>query len=197
MEPLQNIPNLRLATKDDKQVIINIITKAFVYDAGLHWMLEDTQREDKFTILMDYLVDEILNRGFIYITKDAQGVALWATEKKEGLSFNLIKRSLNLALKLQFSTIIRLLTFQKVSHKQLPQKEKFLYLVNLAVHPDARGKGIATTLLNPLLEQCETQNIPVYLETSNVTNVDIYNHKGFSLTKSCNFGSVDFYFMKK
>ncbi|MCJ8312317.1 MAG: GNAT family N-acetyltransferase [Saccharospirillaceae bacterium] len=121
---------------------------------------------------------------------------MWATHKKERLSINLIKRTIMLILNFKLPTLIRLLKLQSIIHKQLPAKGEYFYLNMLAVLPDKRGQGVASELINPILEICQTNNVSTYLETSNINNIELYKKKGFSISKTINFNSVSFYFMK-
>ena len=57
------------------------------------------------------------------------------------------------------------------------------YLYNLSVKKSAQGKGIAGKLLRPMLEFCDKENIVTYLETNKETNVSLYEHFGFELSK--------------
>ena len=58
------------------------------------------------------------------------------------------------------------------------------YLYNLSVKKSAQGKGIAGKLLRPMLEFCDKENIVSYLETNKDSNVSLYKHFGFELSKS-------------
>ena len=196
MEPNKNHPNIKLATRKDKAIIHNIIKCSFIDYEGFKWLLESTKNPKKLDVLIDYLIDEIFNKGFIYINHDQSGVSMWATQKKETLSINLVRRTLMMAVNFSLPTLFRLLKFQHITHKQLPSKGDYYYLISLAVMPDSQGKGVASQLINPILVQCNTQDVSTYLETSYTNNVEIYKKKGFNLTKTKHFSSVSFYFMK-
>ena len=47
----------------------------------------------------------------------------------------------------------------------------------------AQGKGIAGKLLRPMIRFCDKENIVTYLETNKETNVSLYEHFGFELSK--------------
>ena len=46
-----------------------------------------------------------------------------------------------------------------------------------------RKKGIAGRLLRPMLQFCDRENIVSYLETNKESNVSLYEHFGFELSK--------------
>ena len=79
----------------------------------------------------------------------------------------------------------RLLTYENYAMKL---KREFTgnvdwYLYNLSVKKNAQGKGIASKLLKPMLEFCDNENIVTYLETNKESNVSLYEHFGFKLSK--------------
>ena len=55
------------------------------------------------------------------------------------------------------------------------------YLFNLSVKKDAQGKGIASKLMQPMLQFCDDERMVAYLETNKASNVGLYQHYGFDL----------------
>ena len=83
------------------------------------------------------------------------------------------------------SIIGRLITYENYA---MNLKKQFTgnvdwYLYNLSVKKSAQGKGIARKLLSPMLEFCDRENIVSYLETNKESNVSLYEHFGFELSK--------------
>jgi GNAT superfamily N-acetyltransferase len=44
-----------------------------------------------------------------------------------------------------------------------------------------QGKGLGSALMQPILELCEREGIPAYLETETESNVGFYSRKGFTV----------------
>jgi len=195
MEPNKTYPNIKLASRKDKAIIHKIIIDSFSHDEGFKWMLKATKNPKKLEALIDYIIDESFNKGFIYINDDHCGISIWQTQKKEPFSINIITRSLKLLVSLKLVTLLRLIRFESLSHKQFPATGEFVYLMNLAVLPNNRGKGYASELMNPILDHYKSQNISAFLETSNFDNISLYKKKGFNLDKTVHFDSASFYFM--
>ncbi len=57
------------------------------------------------------------------------------------------------------------------------------YLLGLGVDPDLQGKGIGTQLMAPVLERCDREGTPAYLESSKERNVPLYERNGFRVTE--------------
>lgn len=58
-------------------------------------------------------------------------------------------------------------------------EEPHYYLQFLATHPRHQSKGLGGAVLTPMLERCDTEGVPAYLESSNPRNVPFYARHGF------------------
>ena len=53
------------------------------------------------------------------------------------------------------------------------------YLFSIGVRPSAQGKGLGRKLIRPVLDTCDREGIPAYLENSNPANTSFYHSCGF------------------
>jgi predicted acetyltransferase len=60
-----------------------------------------------------------------------------------------------------------------------------------------QGKGLASALMNPMIEDMKKKSIPVHLETANPDNVEIYKKKGFNIFHKIKLGNNTFYWMRR
>lgn len=75
---------------------------------------------------------------------------------------------------------IRLSNFlDKVHRTEAP--EPHYYLMLLGVDEAARGRGVARSLMQPVLERADREKAPCYVQTTDQVNVGIYGKFGFSL----------------
>jgi GNAT superfamily N-acetyltransferase len=58
-------------------------------------------------------------------------------------------------------------------------REPHYYLPYIGVRPDAQGRGLGTALLRPVLERCDREGVPAYLEASCPDNARLYRRLGF------------------
>ena len=61
-------------------------------------------------------------------------------------------------------------------------REPHYYLAVLGTDPDEQGRGIGSALMQPVLEMCDRDVVPAYLESSKERNVDFYARHGFRVT---------------
>jgi ribosomal protein S18 acetylase RimI-like enzyme len=55
------------------------------------------------------------------------------------------------------------------------------HLLAVGVLPEMQGRGLGKNVLQPMLERCEREGLPAYLETSVESNLHFYTRLGFSL----------------
>ena len=56
------------------------------------------------------------------------------------------------------------------------------YLFSIGVRPSAQGKGLGRKLIAPVLDACDRQGLPAYLENSNPANHGFYTACGFEIS---------------
>jgi ribosomal protein S18 acetylase RimI-like enzyme len=56
------------------------------------------------------------------------------------------------------------------------------YLPYIGVAPTAQGHGLGTALLRPILDRCDRDGVPAYLEASNPRCARLYERLGFPTT---------------
>ena len=49
--------------------------------------------------------------------------------------------------------------------------------------PDRQGRGFGSHLMQPVLERCDADGTPAYLETDTERNVQLYERHGFKVTE--------------
>lgn len=193
--PNQN-SDIRLAKRNDKPLIISILSESFKNDPHMAWLLEKSKSKNKLQIMLDYIVEETFSKGRIYLTNNNQGAALWQSDNKEKINFSFVKRNISFLFKLGVKTVIRSLSFVKVSHSHFPLNQNYCYLLAIGVLPAGQGNGLASKLMNFVLEFNKCNKIPVFLETANPTNVEIYKKKGFKVMNTFEPENIKIYFMK-
>jgi ribosomal protein S18 acetylase RimI-like enzyme len=66
--------------------------------------------------------------------------------------------------------------------ERLHPTEPHYYLAVLGTDPSRQGKGLGSAVLQPVLERCDTEGLPAYLESSKESNIPFYRRHGFEVT---------------
>lgn len=119
-----------------------------------------------------------------YTTDDRAGVALWLPPGYGGPSFvdslRLMPAMGRLAGWRRLRTVSSALeTLEEHRRRHVPAPH--FYLSALGVDPHRQGGGIGTALMQPVLERCDRESIPAYLETAVGRNVLLYERLGFDV----------------
>jgi len=179
---------MRPATMADVDLIKSILLVSFMNDPHLTWLLEESKNKFKLNVLIDYVVHQTLRRGEIYLTDDNNAVALWDFERNEKMSFHYIWRNLAFLIQIGTRSVARILKSEAHVHNNFRKYPRYCHLYMIGVLPEAQGKGLASALMNPMIQRMKEKSIPVFLETANLRNVDIYKKKGFKIFETLTIG---------
>ncbi len=73
-----------------------------------------------------------------------------------------------------------------VLERQHPPEGHY-YLGTVGVAPDRQRQGLGSALIAPVLERCDVEGVPAYLECSREDNVSFYALLGFSVREAITF----------
>jgi len=177
---------MKKAKFEDKNVVVNILTKSFKNDPHINYLLEKSKNKNKLRIIMEYVFEESLNKGEIYLNEDNTAVALWNLSKTEKFSWKFIYRNLSFLFQIGLESTSRILKMDKIIYKYHPKSIKYAHLYLIGVMQESQGKGYAKQLINFMIDKMSKTKSPLFLETSNSNNIGIYNKFGFHV-----FNTID------
>ena len=64
------------------------------------------------------------------------------------------------------------------------------YLPFVGVEPEWQGRGLGTALMRPVLDRCDEEKMPAYLEASSPRNRVLYERHGFQVTEQFSVGPI-------
>ncbi len=174
------MPAVRKATPADFPALAAALARAFDDDPVMDWLFPgDDRRRRNALRIFDIRLRQLIGQEQIYTTDDLAGAAIWALPDRweVGLrdSLALARLLLTRRLPLLFSGFQRLET-------EHPHKPPHFYLAVLGTDPAEQGRGVGSALLQPVLELCDREGLPAYLESSKESNVDFYSRHGFRVT---------------
>ncbi len=120
-------------------------------------------------------------KGHLFTTDDHAGAAVWhepgSWKIPNRIVFRLFPRTVRL---FGVRSLTRMLGALSVIEKNHPAEEHW-YLEWLATDPPMQRKGVGVALMAPVLERCDADGRPAYLETQKPENVAYYRRHGFEV----------------
>lgn len=184
-------------TKTDRNKVIEILTKAFLENRSVGFIVGNNLGfVRRIKVLMRYSFNLCEHFGLVYLSPDKTGFALVLLPHTKSFSLATVWWDLILLIR-----VIGLRRLKKVLHRekliksQHPEKA-FYYLWFIGVDPLYTGNGSGSLLLTEILKEAELAQLPVYLETSDFSNVLWYQKFGFELYAEIDMG-YKLYFLRK
>ncbi len=123
-----------------------------------------------------------LHHGLVFRTPGDEAAAIWAPPGEWKLpNIQIAKNALPLAriFGRRLFANLELLGRLEKAHPAEPH----YYLEFIGTDPMYQGKGMATALIQPMIERCDAEGVGAYLESSKESNVAFYGRFGFEVTK--------------
>jgi ribosomal protein S18 acetylase RimI-like enzyme len=174
---------VRRAGKADLDGVCRALARSFEDDPVMEWIFPDPARRvalnERFFRMR---VRGLLKQDEVYTTDGHAGAAGWAQPGRwempplEGLAF--VLRLLGMT---RSRSALLARGWQKVDAAH--PREPHWYLAILGTEPEAQGRGVGSALLEPVLEDCDRNEVPAYLESSKERNIAFYARHGFRVTE--------------
>jgi N-acetylglutamate synthase-like GNAT family acetyltransferase len=173
---------IRRATRADVPRLADVLAAAFADDPLWNWLLPDAVRAHRVPKVFEVLLRSRLRIGDdVLTTTQLAGAALWASPGNWDTTGVEQLRLGPPMLWLHRGSLRRAQTIFAIAHRAHPKHEPHWFLSVLGVDPTAQGTGVGSALLAPVLERCDEQGLPAYLETTKPENVAFYARHGFTV----------------
>jgi N-acetylglutamate synthase-like GNAT family acetyltransferase len=179
---------VRKATNADAPALTEALARAFDDDPLVNWMCaQDERRTQRVHAAMDLSLRKLgMPHGEVYTTGQIHGGSLWAPPGK--WKMGILQQILLTPQMIRITSLRRMNTVMggiNALEKKHPAVPHF-YLFVLGVDTQYQGQSIGTQLMRPVLERCDREGIPAYLESSKEKNVPLYERNGFKVTEEYN-----------
>lgn len=156
------------------------LASAFAADPVLCWMSGQADCQRRMGPFWRWTVDSTLRHAdhLAFVTDDGASAAVWRGIDRWKIPPADIVRSLPSTLRSLRLGLVRSLGMLSAMEKAHP-KEPHYYLEFLGTRADAQGRGGGSAVLAPMLERCDREGLPAYLESSNPRNIPFYARHGF------------------
>jgi GNAT superfamily N-acetyltransferase len=181
---------VRVAGPDDVPAMAASLGRAFADDPIFEFLVPGVDPDERARRSTPFFVTDTKLRvrlASAWTTPERVGAALWAPPGKWRTS---IVDGLRLAWPIvrasrgrSFRAFAALSAIEK-AHPRQPH----WYLAVLGTDPEHQGKGIGAALMAPVLERCDTEGVPAYLESSKESNIPYYERFGFRVERELPLG---------
>ena len=173
---------VRKATGPDLPALVETLTAAFFDDPVMSWwILDPARRSEILRAFFEIIVDVNRPHDELYTASTAPAAAaVWVPPgcqpSGQGAE-QLVARCVDAAEE----TSERLLAAFELMDQHHPQ-QPHAYLFFLGTRPQWQSRGLGSALLREVLERCDREATPAYLEASSEGSKQLYLRHGFEVT---------------
>jgi GNAT superfamily N-acetyltransferase len=163
-----------------------MLLRSFFDDPVISWMMPNDARRTRVGELAygTFLRRIYLPHNEVYTDDQLRGAALWAPPGRWKVP---VKRQVRMAPALlrvfgarRLPLLMRGLSVIDHHH---PDEVPHWHLGILGTDPPAQGKGVGSAVMAPVLDRCDREGLPAYLESSKHANIAFYRRHGFEVTE--------------
>jgi GNAT superfamily N-acetyltransferase len=172
--------DVRLATVADVPALTRTLARAFDDDPVTGHLLPPSirRRTDRLARFMSLGTRTAVGDSTVYTNDELSGAAVWRRPGRWRLPTRdlmgdgpALARTLGRRLPLAISCLRAI----EARHPEEPH----WYLEILGTDPPSQGRGVGRSLMAPVLDRCDREELPAYLESSKERNVPYYERHGF------------------
>ncbi len=178
---MTGVPGMRRATQADAPELERMLARAFIDDPVARWSCPpDRLRTRVLEGFHGGRLRQLLPHGEVWTTDDRSTAALWAPPERWRTTW---RDDLALARGMIHPRLLARLPVTVTGllgvERRHPHAPVHWYLAVLGTDPPARGRGLGSAALQPVLDRCDSTGVGAYLESSNERNIDFYARHGF------------------
>lgn len=174
---------VRKAAAQHITLVADILGDGFRNDPCVNWVVPGSSQNKTsvvswFAGLTRHLY---LPHGEVYFTAAKDGAALWLPPGVSTSALPLLRLPCVLwpvFLAAGLGGLRRSFVMSQTMERGHPSGPHF-YLHAIGVRQSSQGRGVGSSLLRPVLERCDRERKPAYLESSNERNLPLYERHGF------------------
>jgi GNAT superfamily N-acetyltransferase len=175
------VTDVRKATAADLPRVSEALGRAFWDDPVMRFLIPTG--DGQLRTLMKLEAKSSLKQDTAYMAADGSAAALWKPPGKWRTSMGELLSMAPLTIGALRGRLLLGLTVLTAVEKKHPADPPHWYLAVLGTEPDAQGKGHGSAVLQPVLERCDREGEPAYLESSKEKNIPFYERHGFKVTE--------------
>lgn len=171
----------------DVEVAARTLAAAFATDPVFRWMSSSPDAPaEKFVAAFVSLIRNDLRHDApeIFMAPGGGCVTLWhGIDAWKSSPVDSLRVTPGFVRSFGIRHVGRLLRTQAALDAAHPSAPHY-HLAFIGTDPSQQGQGLGSSTLDPMLERCDLEGVPAYLESSNPVNDAFYVRKGFVVTDS-------------
>jgi GNAT superfamily N-acetyltransferase len=175
------VTDIRKATTHDIPAMSDMLARAFHEDPIVDWVFRDEQKRPKYARrFFAGRARVLIGQREIYTADGVAAAAMWARpDEWRDPPLRALKELaiLTPGVGRRAGRVIRGLVQVETRHPKPPH----WYLAVLGTEPSRQGEGLASALLAKVLDECDRDEVPAYLETGTERNAAFYVRHGFKV----------------
>ncbi|MER6204461.1 GNAT family N-acetyltransferase [Streptomyces sp. NPDC001642] len=173
---------IRVAGNGDRELVVRLLDEAFQDDPVSGWVFPDDEyRRTTHHRLMAAFADAVFADGWIDLTEDGAACALWLSIPDEAHPADGADEAVELR-ELVDPDNARVETIARLMADSHPAGRAHEYLWMIAVAPGRQGEGLGAALVRHVLDRCDREGLPAYLEASSERSAKLYERLGYTFT---------------
>jgi ribosomal protein S18 acetylase RimI-like enzyme len=177
-------PAIRRATERDIPALAGVLARAFFDDPVATWAWRpDDLRPAALERFQGTRMRQLLPHEEVWTDEATGCAALWAPPGHWKAS---VKETLALVPCFARARLIGRLPLVTLGWEKLEHghpREPHYYLAVLGTDPSAQGRGLGSSVLQGVLDQCDRDGVGAFLESSKESNIAFYARHGFRVTE--------------
>ena len=175
---------IRRATSADVPALAAMLARAFLDDPVASWAWRpDRPRLAALERFHGVRLRQLLVGEEVWTTDELTCAALWAPP---GRWHSTLRETAELVPSFLHPRLFARMPMVALGWEKLerahPRTPQHVYLALLGTEPEAQGRGLGSAVLAPVLQQCDSDGVGAYLESSKERNIDFYARHGFRVT---------------
>jgi GNAT superfamily N-acetyltransferase len=173
--------HVRRATSADVPALAAMLARAFLDDPVASWAWRpDRLRLGALERFHGVRLRQLLAGEEVWTTDELTSAALWAPP---GRWHSTLRETAELVPSFMHPRLLARMPMIALGWEKLerahPRRPPHVYLALLGTDPEAQGRGLGSAVLAPVLQQCDSDGVGAYLESSKERNIDFYARHGF------------------